>query len=91
MAEFLEIEVPEAAWPGIVKRVSFAEMKKAGERYAPLGGDFWKGGADTFMNKGTDGRWRGVLSDEELALYDAACKRTLTSDCRRWLEEGGHP
>lgn len=91
MAEFLGIEVPESAWPGIVKRVSFAEMKKTGERYAPRGGSFWKGGADTFMNKGTDGRWRDVLSDEELALYDAACDRTLTPDCRKWLESGGHP
>jgi aryl sulfotransferase len=89
MAQFLEIDVPEDAWPGIVKRVSFSEMKKDGARYAPLGGAFWKGGADTFMNKGTDGRWQGVLSEEELALYDAACERTLTPECRHWLENGG--
>ncbi len=43
------------------------------------------------MNKGTDGRWRGVLSEDELALYDATCERTLTPDCRKWLENGGHP
>ncbi len=91
IAEFLEIDVPEAAWPGIVKRVSFTEMKKDAARYAPLGGDVWKGGADTFIHKGTDGRWRDVLSHDELALYDEACERTLTNDCREWLENGGHP
>ena len=41
------------------------------------------------MHKGTNGRWRDVLSEHELALYDAACGRTLTPDCRKWLEQGG--
>lgn len=88
IAEFLEIEVPDAAWPGIVNRVSFSEMRKDGEQYVPRGGEMWKGGADTFMNKGTNGRWRDVLSEQELALYDIACERTLTPDCRTWLENG---
>lgn len=89
IAEFLEIDVPEHAWPGIIKAVSFTEMKRQGELYAPGGGQFFKGGAQTFLHKGTNGRWRDVLSDEELALYDAACGRALTSDCREWLENGG--
>jgi len=47
-----------------------------------------KGGADAFFYKGTNGRWREVLSREELALYDKAAKRVLTPDCRQWLENG---
>jgi aryl sulfotransferase len=89
IAAFLEIDVPESAWPGIVKAVSFSEMKRQGERYAPGGGQFWKGGAKTFLHKGTNGRWRDVLSDEEMTLYDAACERSLTPECRAWLEGGG--
>ncbi|GKS69430.1 aryl sulfotransferase [Nitrosomonas sp. PY1] len=89
IAAFLEIDVPEQAWDGIIKAISFSEMKRQGELYAPGGGRFWKGGAKTFMHKGTNNRWRDTLSDEELALYDAACKRTLTADCRQWLENGG--
>jgi len=89
IAAFLEIEVPEKAWAGIVKAVSFAEMKQQGELYAPGGGQFWKGGAQTFLHKGTNGRWREVFTDEELALYDAACSRVLTAECRDWLENGG--
>jgi aryl sulfotransferase len=88
LAEFLEISVPERRWPEIVKSVSFSEMKQQGARYAPGGGELWKGGADTFLNKGTNGRWKNVLSDTEIALYDAACQRTLTPECRAWLEEG---
>jgi aryl sulfotransferase len=89
IAAFLGIEVPETAWPGIVEAVSFTEMKKRGERYAPGGGEHWKGGAQTFLHKGTNGRWRDVLSKTDLALYDAACERVLTPDCRKWLENGG--
>ena len=89
IGDFLEIDVPESAWPHIVKAVSFEEMKRQGELYAPGGGAQWEGGAKTFLHRGTNGRWREVLSDEELTLYDAACERTLTQECRDWLENGG--
>jgi aryl sulfotransferase len=88
IAEFLGIDVPERAWPALLKSVSFAEMKRNGEQYAPGGGIFWNGGAETFLNRGTNGRWREVLSDDELALYHAACERTLAPECRDWMERG---
>jgi aryl sulfotransferase len=89
ISEFLDIDVPEPKWPQIVADVSFDQMKSKGELYAPGGGQFWKGGAKTFLHKGTNGRWREVLSEEELELYDAACERALTPECRDWLEHGG--
>ena len=48
-----------------------------------------KGGSNTFFHKGTNGRWREVLSADELILYDSAADRELTPECRRWLEHGG--
>ena len=89
IAQFLGIEVAESAWPGIVDAVSFKQMKARGELYTPGGGIFWQGGVDTFMNKGTNGRWREVLSDAELEQYEAACEQALTPDCRQWLANGG--
>jgi aryl sulfotransferase len=89
VGDFLGFSLPDAAWAEITERVSFAAMKKDGEKYAPGGGSFWKGGANTFLNKGTNGRWRDVLSPAELESYDAACKRTLSPECRDWLENGG--
>ena len=47
------------------------------------------GGAKTFIFKGTNGRWRGVLTDSDLDLYRAAVARELTPDCAAWLEAGG--
>lgn len=89
MAAFLEIDVSENTWADIIQAVSFVEMKRQGDLYAPGGGHFWKGGAQTFLHKGTNGRWREVLSDEEITLYEAACDRALTFDCREWIESGG--
>lgn len=89
MAVFLEIDVPEDAWVNILKAVSFTEMKRQGELYAPGGGYFWKGGAQTFLHKGSNDRWREILSEEEVALYGAACERALSPGCRDWLENGG--
>ena len=48
-------------------------MKKITTKATPLGGVFWNGGAETFIHKGTNGRWRDVLSAEECAAYDAKC------------------
>ena len=64
-------------------------MRANPDIYAPNSGASWKGGGTTFLYKGTNGRWRDVLSAEELTLYDAACDRELTPDCRAWLEKGG--
>jgi aryl sulfotransferase len=89
IADFLEIPLTDAQFASVVHATTFSEMKKQGENYAPGGGEHWKGGAATFLHKGTNGRWRDVLSDEELELYDAACERTLDPVCRRWMEEGG--
>ena len=50
---------------------------------------FFKGGRSTFIFKGTNGRWKGVLTEQELAQYDEAKARVLSPDCARWLETGG--
>ena len=88
IARYLEIDVADSAWPKLIEAISFREMKAKGEIYAPGGGAHWKGGADTFMHKGTNGRWRGVLSAAELAQYDRACERGLTRECAEWLVSG---
>jgi aryl sulfotransferase len=42
----------------------------------------------TFFNKGTNGRWRNILSAEEVAMYEETATKVLTLDCKRWLELG---
>ncbi|MEQ9152871.1 MAG: sulfotransferase domain-containing protein [Parvibaculum sp.] len=88
LAAFLDIEIDEARWPEIVEHCSFDYMKKHADKSAPLGGALWEGGASTFINKGTNGRWRDVLSTEECARYEALARDKLGEECARWLMTG---
>ena len=63
-------------------------MKGHAELSAPLEGAFWEGGARTFIHKGTNGRWRDVLSPEESRKYEDMALRTLGPACARWLATG---
>lgn len=56
IAEFLEIPIDEANFPAIVEHCTFDYMKAHAELSAPAGGNFWEGGAKTFIYKGTNGR-----------------------------------
>jgi hypothetical protein len=38
--------------------------------------------------KGANGRWRQVLSPEELALHTQTVARVLPPDCAAWVEHG---
>ena len=89
VADFLNIDLAPGRLAQVVDAVAFDNMKKRGQDYVPRGGETWKGGVDTFLHKGTNGRWRDVLSAAELSLYDDACARSLSEDCRLWLENGG--
>jgi aryl sulfotransferase len=89
IARFLEIDPSPAVWPAIVNNCTFSEMKSHSAELMPMTNVFLKGGSDAFFHKGTNGRWREVLSAEELKLYDSAANRELTPECRRWLEDGG--
>jgi len=48
----------------------------------------FKGSGQTFIHKGTNGRWKDVLTEKVLEQYPHAMKKTLSDDCARWLESG---
>jgi aryl sulfotransferase len=87
IADFLDISIDEAVFPAIVEHCSFDYMKQNAERAAPMGGRAWEGGAKTFINKGTNGRWRDVLSPEENARYEKIARRELGEACAAWLAQ----
>jgi aryl sulfotransferase len=91
IARFLEIEIPAAAWPKILEHCSFDYMKSHADKSAPLGGILWEGGGGSFINKGVNGRWREVLSEEDVAAYEARALAELGPECARWLATGELP
>ena len=88
VAEFLGIPVDETRLPLILHHCSFDYMKAHAHLSAPLGGTIWKGGASTFINKGTNGRWQRALSPADVAAYEARAIRELGHHCAHWLATG---
>ena len=88
IAAFLDIAIDEARWDAIVEHCGFDYMKANAAASVPLGGAFWDGGAETFLHKGTNGRWHDVLSAEEVAAYDRKALAELGPDCAGWLRTG---
>ena len=88
IADFLEIDVPAHRWPAVVEHCTFEHMKANAAHYAPLGGMVWKGGADTFINKGVNGRWRDVLTADDVSAYERTAHDKLGVECAHWLATG---
>ena len=75
-------------WDRIVEHCTFDYMKKHAAQSAPLGGALWEGGAETFINKGTNGRWRDTLTADDIAAYEARALKELGPACATWLATG---
>ena len=88
IAEFLEIPVDEEKWESILLHCSFDYMKQNATKSVPLGGAFWDGGAQTFIHKGTNGRWRDILQNEESLKYEQYAAKELGNECARWIALG---
>ena len=50
---------------------------------------FFAGGTASFFFKGSNGRWKEVLDETDLAMYEDTKARVLSADCADWLENGG--
>jgi len=88
IAAFLDIPIDESKWDEIVEHCTFDWMKNNGEKIVPLGGIVWKGGVKTFINKGTNGRWKETLTPAESAEYEAKALAELGPECAHWLATG---
>jgi len=90
LATYCDIEVPDDRWPAIVEAVQLDAMRaeaRAGDADADPAAMIFEGGTDRFLYKGTNGRWRGVLTDDDLARYEQAAA-LLDPGLRAWLEGG---
>jgi aryl sulfotransferase len=86
IAAFLDIPVDESQFERIVEQCRLEHTRKVTASNPVMG--IFKDGANTFINKGTNGRWRDVLTQAEIAKSDAIAARELTLDCAEWLRTG---
>lgn len=88
VADFLGISVAPDVWPKVLEHCTFDYMKRQAESVAPLGAANLEGGRTAFFHKGTNGRWRDVLTAAESKKYEDLAAQKLTPDCARWLATG---
>jgi aryl sulfotransferase len=88
IAAFLDVTIDEARFPAIVQHCSFAWMKANATRTVPLGGALWDGGAQTFVHRGTNGRWADSLTAEDNRRYERMARDQLGEACATWLATG---
>ncbi|MDQ1454797.1 MAG: aryl sulfotransferase [Actinomycetota bacterium] len=90
LAAYCEIDVPDEQWPAIVDAVQLDAMRKetkGGDEVEDPAAMIFEGGVDRFLFKGTNGRWRDVLTPDDLELYQKAVA-ALDPGLHAWLEGG---
>jgi aryl sulfotransferase len=87
IANFLDVEVKAEDWPQLELFCTFDWMKANSDKTAPAGGIFWEGGSDTFINKGTNGRWQEILPTEVSKAYEVRAIAELGEECAAWLAQ----
>ena len=89
IADFLGIEVAEKSWPRLLRSVTIDAMGQEAQRGGDTSSLVFDGGAARFFFQGPNGRWRDVLDEGDLAIYDAAAAQ-LEPSLREWLEGARH-
>jgi aryl sulfotransferase len=88
IAEFLDISIDENKWESILLHCSFDYMKENASKSIPFEGALWKGGLQSFIHKGTNGRWREELDRNQIEKYDRRAIEELSPACAHWLATG---
>jgi aryl sulfotransferase len=85
VAKFLDLDIAESQWPAVVERCTFESMRAED---SPELERAFEGGVKGFIFKGTNGRWKDVLTDDEVAAYKRRVAQALPDECARWIELG---
>ena len=88
IAEFLDISTDAAVWPSLVEAAGFDAMRRDADVLVGATGAGFKEGGRTFVHKGINERWRGVVSDADLALYERKAAAAFSPECARWVAQG---
>jgi hypothetical protein len=85
IAAFLDIDVAEDRWPGLVEAAGLDVMRARADELAPaVTSNIWNDNQE-FFARGRLGDWRS-LPAEVLEHYDQRAAELFTPDLRQWLE-----
>ena len=89
IADYLDIDITPDYHREITELASFDSMKERANEVIPMAKTFFDGGASIFIHKGTNGRWKDVMTVGQLAQYNKRVSKVLSPECAQWLESGG--
>ena len=84
LAAGLEIDVAEESWPGLVDAATFERMRANAEVALPAPAGIIKD-ARVFFRRGGSGAGRDLLTEDEVARYEARARRLAPPDLLAWL------
>ncbi len=88
ISSFLDIPINEDIWPSLVEAATFDAMKRDGD-VVLAGYEFgFEGGHRSFLHKATNGRWQGVVDNDDLARWREKLESALSPKLIAWLEGG---
>lgn len=87
IADFLGVATPPPLQAEIVAAADFAAMKRLGAALLPTAAMAWEGGAETFLHRGTNARWRDIVTPADEDRY-AAAMADVAPPLRAWMERG---
>lgn len=90
LAHFLGIAIDEAGFPAMLAHCRIDYMREHAAKL-PAFSRIFEQGSTSFFHCGTNGRWRDVLSAEEISRCDASAARELSAECAHWLRTGELP
>ncbi len=88
IADFLGIAVPPELWQRLVEAAGFEAMRRNGDALMGSVVGCFRGGGRRFFNKGTNGRWRDVLTVQDSLDYERTAIERLGAECAHWLATG---
>jgi aryl sulfotransferase len=88
VAAILGLDIENSLMDQLVEASSFKQMKENAGKFVPGAGmGLWKD-ESTFFNKGASKQWEGVISEENLAAYDARMAELLSPEDIAWYQNG---
>lgn len=85
IAKFIQIKMDRLDFDAVAHRTSFEYMQANADTLLP-NMNYFKGGAKSFIYKGTNGRWKKHLTGADMELYEEIIIKNMSASCRRWLE-----
>jgi hypothetical protein len=70
------------------KAATFESMRRDGDALVPMAKMAWDKGAERFINKGTNERWKEFLTADDLARYEALAAKKWSKAADAWIRHG---